>query len=164
FAAIVNQRAARVAGIDGSVGLDEIFVVLDAESAALSSADDTGCHSLADAERIADRQNLIADLHLGRVADRDIGKMIRLDLKHRDVALRISADDACLEFAAVAERHLNIVSAVDHVIVSQNIAFRTGDHARSQAVLALLWLAWSPIAAAALPPGALVTELIAEET
>ncbi len=31
FAAIVHQRAAGIAGVDGGVGLDEVFVLLDSE-------------------------------------------------------------------------------------------------------------------------------------
>ena len=58
----VNQRAAGISGIDGRVGLNEIFVIFDgaAEAAALR-AHDSHRDGFADAERIADGQDYVAD-------------------------------------------------------------------------------------------------------
>ncbi len=62
FAAVVHERAARVAGVDRRIGLDEVFVVLDAEAVSPRGADDTHRHRLADAVGVADGKNRVANL------------------------------------------------------------------------------------------------------
>src|SRR5262249_54441779 len=69
-AVIVDERAARVARINRSVGLDKVFHFLDAESRAPLRADDTHSHGLADTERITHSENDIADFDFARVAQR----------------------------------------------------------------------------------------------
>src|SRR6516225_9627952 len=59
----VDQRAARIARIDGRVGLDEILIALDARAAA-EGADNPRGHGLAEAKRIADGEHEIADLQV----------------------------------------------------------------------------------------------------
>ena len=65
----VDQRAARVAGIDRGVGLDEELIVADADLGAGHRRDDAVGHGLADAERIADREHQVADLQLVGVGE-----------------------------------------------------------------------------------------------
>ena len=60
----VDQRAAGVAGIDRRVGLDEVLEAVDAEVVAAERADDAERHRVAEAERIADREHDVADLHV----------------------------------------------------------------------------------------------------
>src|SRR5712691_8535038 len=50
----IDQRTARIARIDRGVGLNEILVAFDAETAAPERADDPRGHSLAETERVAD--------------------------------------------------------------------------------------------------------------
>ena len=57
FAAIVDQRSAGVAGIDGRVGLDEVFIVFDSQFRATGSADDSHGHGLSHAIGIADGEH-----------------------------------------------------------------------------------------------------------
>ena len=64
MAFVIDQRAAGVAGVDGGVGLDEVFDLLDAQPAAAGGADDALRHRLADAEGIADGEHDVADLNL----------------------------------------------------------------------------------------------------
>ena len=52
---MADERAARVAGIDRRVGLDEVFVALDVDAAAAEGAHDARRRRLTEAERIADR-------------------------------------------------------------------------------------------------------------
>ena len=66
----VDQRAARIAGIDRGVGLDEVLIALDAETAAPERADDARGDGLAEAERIADRHHVVTDLQPIAVAER----------------------------------------------------------------------------------------------
>ena len=73
----VNERAAGIAGIDRGIGLDEIFITVDAVDAVAvtaQSADDAHRHRLSDAERIADSQNHIADLQLVTIGQRNGGQ------------------------------------------------------------------------------------------
>ena len=78
----------RIARIDCGVGLDEVLVVLDAETAAACGADDAHRGGFADAERIADRENQIAHLQLGGIAERQRGQILRVNFQDRDVGLR----------------------------------------------------------------------------
>src|SRR5438094_8026635 len=55
FAPGVDQSAARVSGIDGGVGLDEVLIIFNAQSAASRCADDSHGHSLSQTKRIAHR-------------------------------------------------------------------------------------------------------------
>ncbi len=58
----VDQRTAGIAGIDGSVGLDEELVVGDTDLGARYRRYDTVSYGLADTERIADGEHDVADL------------------------------------------------------------------------------------------------------
>ena len=58
-----------------------------------------------------------------------------VDLQNGDVGLGIGADDLGLELALVAERDGDLVGAVDHVIIGEQVAVGTHDHAASQAML-----------------------------
>ena len=130
FAAIIHQRAAGIARINRRIGLNEVLVVLDAEVAAALRAHDAHRHGLADAERIADRQRVVADLHFGRIAQRNRWlNLSPVQLQHRDVRLRIGADDLRLELALVRQRDLHVGRAVHDVVVRQHVAFRADDHA-----------------------------------
>ncbi len=57
----VEQGATRVARVDGRIGLDEVFQVLDVEAAAAERTDDAGGDGLAEAERVADGQRIVTD-------------------------------------------------------------------------------------------------------
>src|SRR5690606_14478369 len=59
----VHERAARVAGIDRGVGLNEVFVLDDTEVRAPLSRDDAHRHGLTDAEGIADGEDDFAEAH-----------------------------------------------------------------------------------------------------
>src|SRR5690606_41027338 len=57
-----DQRAARIARIDRRVGLDEVLVALADQPRAAERADDAVSDRLAEPERVADRDDEIADL------------------------------------------------------------------------------------------------------
>ena len=67
----VHQRAARIAWIDGRIGLDEILVSLLTNTRAAECADNAGRHSLAKAERIADGDHEVADVKPITITHRD---------------------------------------------------------------------------------------------
>ena len=164
FALGVDQRAAGIARVDSGVGLDEIFVVLNAEIGAAGGADDAHGDGLADAEGIADGESEIADFYLGRIAERNGGEMVGVDFQHGDVGLGIAADDVGGEFTLVAQGNFDVGGAIDHVIVGEDVAVGADDHAGAEAVF--LFLLRSLLAAlAGLSRGiaAAIAEELAEE-
>src|SRR5205823_265627 len=57
----IDQRTAGVAHIDRGIGLDEVFVSVNAKAAAANGADDAGRDGATDVERITDGHHCIAD-------------------------------------------------------------------------------------------------------
>jgi sec-independent protein translocase protein TatC len=133
----VDQRAAGVAGVDRRVGLDEVLEGGQAQAAAAQGADDARGHRLADVEGVADGQHRVAHHDLIDPAQADHGQAVQIHLQHRDVAFRVGADQPGLGRPAIGELHLDLVGAVDHVVVGQQVALGRHDHARAQADLGL---------------------------
>src|SRR5205823_7927693 len=65
----IDERPAGIARVDRGVGLNEILIAFDTKTAP-ERADDPGSHGLAEAKRIADREDEIADLQSIRIAHR----------------------------------------------------------------------------------------------
>jgi hypothetical protein len=72
-------------GVDRRVGLDEVLEAIDAEVAAAQRADDAHRHRVAEAERIADREHDVADVHGLQVAEGDRRQLVGLRLEHREI-------------------------------------------------------------------------------
>jgi len=126
FALHVHQRAAGIARIDRGVGLNEEAEITLRHPVAGERRDDTAGHRLADAEGIADRQHQVADLDLVAVADHQGRKLfLGVDLQHGEIETLVFQHDLDREFAAVGERHLDVVGTVDHVVVGDHHAVRT---------------------------------------
>src|SRR5271166_152870 len=89
FSLQAEQRAARIALVDRSVGLQEI-VIRAAVDVAVAGGDDSGRHRFAEAERVSDRHHAVADPHLVAVAELDgLQRFVALHLQHGDVYFRI---------------------------------------------------------------------------
>ena len=88
----IHQRAAGVARVDRRVGLDEVFVAVEAQLVTPGGADDAHGHGLADAERVADGQRDITDADAFGAADGDRRQVLQVDLQHRKVGFRVAAD------------------------------------------------------------------------
>ena len=56
----IDHRAAGISGVDRSVGLNEVLIVLDAQTAASRGADDSHRGRFADSEWVANREHEIA--------------------------------------------------------------------------------------------------------
>ena len=107
----VDQRTARVARVDGSIGLDAV------DGAAAGGGDWTvdrrhishcqGACQLQSA-RVADGDNLLTDLHLVRVSKFCRSQSGSIDLQNRKVGLFIRADHGGIVFAAVSYTHLDV--------------------------------------------------------
>ena len=124
----VDQRTARVAGVDRRVGLDR---VLDREPVrgvdlALDRGDDPRGGRAVEPERVADRDHGIADLDPGRGAELERLQLLGagIDLEHGDVGRGIGADDLGVEGLAVlaADPDGDLIGALDDVGVGEDVA------------------------------------------
>ena len=73
------------------------------------------------AERRTDRHHPLAGLERPGFAGAQVRQTGRRDFQHRDVRLRIAADDLGLELATIGQLDLDLVGAVDHVMIGQQI-------------------------------------------
>ncbi len=101
IAAGVYQRTARVTRVDGRIGLNEVFVGIEAQLIAPGGTDDPHGHGLTDPERVADGQCNVADANAVRARDGDCREVFQVDLEHCQIGFRIIADDPGNGFAAV---------------------------------------------------------------
>ena len=129
FAAVIDERAAGIAWIDWGVGLEEVLVGFDAETAAACGADDTLGDGLTHPERIANSQGDVANLDFGGIADSNRLEIFAINFQDRDIGFWIGANDACLELALVGERDANVRGAIDDVVVREDIALGADDYA-----------------------------------
>lgn len=67
----VNQGAARISGINGCVGLDEVLIPLLAKAGSAEGADNSRSYGLTQAEGVPDRDHEITDLDPIAVTQRD---------------------------------------------------------------------------------------------
>ena len=131
----VDQRAAGIAGVDGGVGLDEIFIPLNTEATAPQGADDARGNGLPQAKGVANRHHKITYPQLVGVGDRERRQLLRRNLDQRHIGLRISPHHRGVENATITQRHLDLLCLVDHVIVGQNITtLSINNHPRAQAL------------------------------
>jgi hypothetical protein len=136
FATQVDQCAAGVARIDRRVGLDEVLDAAPPDGATAEAGDDTRTRTLADAERITDRDDEVAHAQLAHIGDGQRREIFRSDLDHGNVGFRIGADQVRLERAPVMQRDRDVVGSFDDVVVRHDIALcRVDDDARSQRLL-----------------------------
>ena len=141
----VDQRPARVAVVDRGVGLDR---VVDGQRVRrldlpLHGADDAGRERARVAEGIADREDGISDLDHVRVAEhqRSERARVRVDLQHRRVGGRVLADDGRVDLVLAGERDLNLLRALDHVVVRDDVPGLV-DHEAGAERLLLLGRRW----------------------
>ena len=130
LAAHVQQRAARVAGIDGHIGLDEGQIV---SRVALLGADDACGDRVVEAEGRSDGHHPLTDLETVHVADLHGGQSGGIDLDHSHVGALVAAHDLGLELTLVGQRDDDLVSTFDHVGIGHHKAVRRQDEARPHA-------------------------------
>src|SRR5947199_3568955 len=95
----IDERASGVANVYSRIGLDEIFVINNAYSAAANGADDSHGDRLPQAKRVADREHNVAGTRFIAVGKCDRGQILLVDLKQRHVRARIGTDFLGLVFA-----------------------------------------------------------------
>ena len=103
----VEQRPARVAGVDRGVGLDGVDVGLvvgvTGGDRAVQRADDARGHGGVEAERGTDGDHLVADDDVGRAAQGERGEVGAVDLDHGQVVGPVAPDDLAVDLLAVGE-------------------------------------------------------------
>ena len=111
----VEQRAARVAGVDRRVGLDDL---VDREAVgrldlALEAGHDARGRRAVEAERVADRDHAVADLRLvgvGELERADAAGVARVDLDGGEVGRGVDAEHlGVVVVALVVEAHLHLL-------------------------------------------------------
>ena len=132
LAARIEQRPARVARVNGCVGLDEGHVAVVGQRAPLG-ADHTGRHRVLETKRRADGQHPLAHLQITRIAQFHRRQVLRVDLEHGHVGLRIGAQHLGAELAPVGELDGHFVGVLDHVGVGEHHAVGADDEARALA-------------------------------
>ena len=151
----VHQRTARIARIDGGVGLDEILERVDAELIASQRADDAPGDGLSDAKRVADGQHLVPHLQCVGVAQHNDRQAVQVDLQNCQVSVRIGPDHRGRRAAAVVEDNLDLIGTLHHMVVGQDITVGTDDYPAAQTDLRLIAL----IAKKELKPGIIVAQI-----
>jgi len=129
FAGKVDECAAAVAGIDGGIGLDEVLIALDAQVLAANRADDAGGDGLGKPERRADGDDPFADLELRGVSEAGAGKVGGADVDDGEVGECVLADEGSLKLAIVREGDGDLLGALDHVGIGDDVAVGTDDDA-----------------------------------
>ncbi len=135
----VDERAARVAGVDGGVGLDHVGEVLGGahvaavggKGAASARNDAVSDSVLVLAESITDSDDGLASGDSFRIAKSDRGEIIDvINLEEGNIIKRVGADESnfVVSFSTIKD-NFDIISAVDNVFISENIAVFGDDHA-----------------------------------
>ena len=135
LATSIDERAARVSGIDGGIGLDEVFIVFDSQPPATGGADDSHGHRLSEAKRITHRKRNVPDFDLRRIAQHHVRQISRIYLDQSNVGLGICSNDARLHLALVCHGDGQFRCAINDVVVCDDVAIRTNDHTRSFSLL-----------------------------
>jgi len=89
-----------------------------------------------EAERIADRQHVLADFQFLGITPIEVGRFLAADLDHRDIGLRIGAHHLTGKFALVGEQHLDLVGLFHDMRIGDDITVCRHNDARTETVLA----------------------------
>ena len=129
FAADVEQRAAGVARVDRRVGLQHVLLAArHAAERTAERADHADADAVAEPERVADRHDPVARLHLLGVAELHLGQRPARHLGQLDAAPCRSArrgrrpSPRTFRRGLVLEAHADGLGAFDHVVVGEDEA------------------------------------------
>ena len=135
LASHVEQRPARIAWIDGDVGLDERNKILLRQRTPLG-ADDSRRDRAVEAERRADGHHPFAHPEPLRITQFDHRQTAGLDLEQRNIGATVAADHLGLELAFVGQLDQHFVGIVDDVGVGQDITIGADDEAGTERLVA----------------------------
>lgn len=153
----VDERSAGVAGVDGSVGLDEaagLAGIIRVRIGTVDGTDDAaGDGELEVAERAAEGKDSLSGMQLAGVAPGDAGEAGRVNLDDSEIGQLVDTDELAGEDAAIVEGDLDVRGAVDDVAVGDDVAVRGDDDSAADAVLDLRLLGNSTAAEELGEPG-----------
>jgi hypothetical protein len=142
----IDQRAAAVAGVDGSVGLD-VGERLARIGLASHGADHSHGDRILEAFGTADGEDELANTRaLGKQGKR--GKVFFVDLEQGEVGFFVNSDEARFEDVALAygdspagiarqgQRHTDALCTFDDVSVGDDVAIGIDNHSRADRLLA----------------------------
>ncbi len=141
FPAGVHQRPAGVAGVDGAIDLNEVFITRLAENPGLpiERAHDAVRHRTDVSEWRAEGHDDIAFFKLVAITPRGGDELVRLNFDYGQIGLRIGAQNfRAFDFAAVVQGDFDFIRITGHMVVGENPAARTvgfHDHAGTLALL-----------------------------
>src|SRR5439155_13020197 len=137
----VDERAARVAGINSGVRLDGVrnrdVLLLDETVERADDALGDGWPAR-EVERVADGDYVIADFELRGITERGRLQVAAVNLEDGHIGRRVPAGDLRLVLASLVERHRDVLSSVatvgaDHMIVRDDVSFVVDDESRADA-------------------------------
>ncbi len=130
----VKQCTARVAGVNGAVGLNEVHGDVAGERyLAVECAHGAGGQREGQlAKRIADGDDIVADIEVIRVAERDGSEPLGVNFEYGDVVALVIAYERRVIALAVIKRRLNGACRLYNVIVCQKIAIGGEDKSRAR--------------------------------
>ena len=142
---VVNERATRVARVDGGIGLDHVGIdgvtVGRAHGrGAIQRRHNTRRDRLFVTERRTDCHDPLAHVELGGITDldrRELGGVGVLELDDGQVARGIVAHELGLVRGSVVHGNHVLVIAIDHVVVGEDVALGIEHHARADAARAV---------------------------
>ena len=136
FAVEVEERASRITGVDGGVGLNGVF---DDHAVGLlhlaDGTDDAAGEGSGEPEGIADGVDLLADLQIGGIAEGHGLQTGGLDLKDSQVMCLVGADDGGFVFLAVVKGDPDFTRVGDDVVVGKDVSFFVDDETGALAFL-----------------------------
>ena len=135
----VHQRAAGIARIERSIGLDDVVEQSPGRAAhrAPQSADDARGYGVLEAVWASDGDRYLTNAHAGRIAEPPVGESVRADLDHRQVGVRIVANQLAVDGASVGECRLQRAGTAGNVAVGDQIAVGCDDESGARALTRL---------------------------
>ena len=134
----VDQRAARIAGIDRGVRLDNARVgkILVHFERTIGPANDAARHGAAVSVRIADRVDVFGKLNaVGTSHANLLQRLLRLNLQDRQIGGDVVAHQLHVAITfAVRSDYFKLEQPLHHVVISQDIPSFVDDDSRSHAV------------------------------
>src|ERR1022692_3006125 len=136
----VDQRTARIARIDGRVGLDERLKLPVGNDIASFGGNDTGGDRLIETEWTSHRKHPVADRHAVRVAQLGCGqRLLGVNLDDREIGFLVNPNhDGVVGHGGgiVHQLYVDAIGFLDHVIVGHDVALGVDDDAGTQGALA----------------------------
>src|SRR6185369_4643717 len=125
-----HKSTAGIPLVDRRVRLEKIFKAAVAQpSLPALGADDSHGNRLTNSERIANREHYIANACTVGIAQVQNRQSICFHFQHCQIARRIRTYNLSFQAAIVVQVDLNLICAVDHVMVSQNVTILSNDDA-----------------------------------